>query len=83
MESVLESNEFWLSRDCLNEEREVALRIDKDSAFQSRGAHTLTARRPIDRRAVREQVVFRGSFSDGTKCYMSLEPELNQCLENP
>ena len=49
MESVFESNEFL--RDRLKEEREVALRIDKGSAFQSRGAHTLNAPRPIDRRA--------------------------------
>ena len=32
---------------------------------------------------VREQVVSRGSFSDGKMCYMSLEPEWDQCLENP
>ena len=35
----------------MKEDREVALRIDKGKAFQSRGAHTLNARRPIDRRA--------------------------------
>ena len=31
---------------------------------------------------VREQVVSRGSFSDGKMCYMSLEPEWSQCSEN-
>ena len=35
----------------MNEERNVALQIDKDNAFHSRGAHTLNARRPMDKRA--------------------------------
>ena len=35
----------------MKDEREVALRIDKGKAFQSRGAHTLKARWSIDRRA--------------------------------